>query len=340
MPTDFPVALSSCKATVEAVAVIVVFVLMITANVLVTTGGFVHFTNSQIAFTHPVYGLPTGYTFAVWGLIYTLEGIFCIWQALSSSRACVELAAVRLPVIGLFATNAIWLFLFGDEAFWPALVVIALYEYLLFVVYCRLGTNLLSRGKPAVLKLATAAFGANASWVTIATALQIQVNMLEEGWLPSVDFTAGLLLLAVGVACVACLKYADIAYAAVAAWALAGIVANQTNGSGFGCAAQICPVCAKAVQLAGPTICGRENTSPYQGRPNGFAYLNCTSFNATADAADPLCVVPPSAELIGWCYAGIGAVALALLVGLARGALLRTREEKGGDTLRDPLVSQ
>lgn len=51
--------------------------------------------------------------------------------------------------------------------------------------------------------------------------------MLEEGWLPSVGFTAGLLLLAVGVACVAAVKYADIAYAAVAAWALAGIVANQ-----------------------------------------------------------------------------------------------------------------
>ena len=48
--------------------------------------------------------------------------------------------------------------------------------YLLCILYCRLDTNLLSRGKPAVLKLATAAFGANASWVTIATALQIQVR--------------------------------------------------------------------------------------------------------------------------------------------------------------------
>ena len=70
----------------------------------------------------------------------------------------------------------------------------------------------------------------------------------------------------------------------------------QTDGSLFGCAAQICPVCAEA----GPSICGRENTSPYQGRPNGFAGLNCSSFNATADAADPLCVVQPSTELIGW----------------------------------------
>ena len=56
---------------------------------------------------------------------------------------------------------------------------IAVPAYLLCIVYCRLDTNLLSRGKPAVLKLATAAFGANASWVTIATALQIQVNLRQ-----------------------------------------------------------------------------------------------------------------------------------------------------------------
>ena len=71
----------------------------------------------------------------------------------------------------------------------------------------------------------------------------------------------------------------------------------QTEGSLFGCAAQICPVCAVAGQLARPSICGRENTSPYQGRPNGFAGLNCTSFNATTDAADPLCVVPWSVSI-------------------------------------------
>ena len=77
MPPAFVVALST-----SSVAVIVVFMLMLVANVLViSSGGFVQFTNSQIAFTHPVYGLPTGYTFAVWGLIYILEGIFCIWQA-------------------------------------------------------------------------------------------------------------------------------------------------------------------------------------------------------------------------------------------------------------------
>ena len=51
-----------------------------------------------------------------------------------------------------------------------------------------------------------------------------------------------------------------------------------------------------------------------------------------------LTAIPTLTLTLSRCYAGIGAVALALLVGLARGALLRTREEKGGDALRAPLV--
>ena len=97
MPPAFAAALSSCEATVEAIAVIIVFVLMIIANVLVTTGGFVQFTNTQIAFTHPVYGLPTGYTFAVWGLIYILEGIFCLWQVTDASTRHAALRPHRMP---------------------------------------------------------------------------------------------------------------------------------------------------------------------------------------------------------------------------------------------------
>ena len=97
MPPAFAAALSSCGATVKAIAVIIVFILMIIANVLVTTGGFVQFTNTQIAFTHPVYGLPTGYTFAVWGLIYILEGIFCLWQVTDASTRHAALRPHRMP---------------------------------------------------------------------------------------------------------------------------------------------------------------------------------------------------------------------------------------------------
>ena len=50
--------------------------------------------------------------------------------------------------------------------------------------------------------------------------------------------------------------------------------------------------------------------------------------------------IPTLSLTLSRCYAGIGAVAVALLVGLVRGVLLRTRQDKGGDALRAPLVGQ
>jgi len=44
-------------------------------QVLSTAGEhkLVRFSNTDIANTHPVYGLPAGYAFAIWGVIYLLE---------------------------------------------------------------------------------------------------------------------------------------------------------------------------------------------------------------------------------------------------------------------------
>ena len=57
----------------------------------------------------------------------------------------------------------------------------------------------------------------------------------------------------------------------MAAWALGGIIANQADASEFGCKSQICPACLAAAI----PICSRDDTSARDGRPNGFAPLDC-----------------------------------------------------------------
>ena len=48
-------------------------------------------------------------------------------------------------------------------------------------------------------------------------------------------------------------------------------------------------------------------------------------------------MVDKSAAVVGWAYAGIGAVALALVIGVARGAALRAREATTElDEAKDP----
>lgn len=173
----------------------------------------------QIAHTHPVYGLPIGWAFAIWGIIYTLEGVFVVYQALPFQRFGglrePSYAKIRGPVLALFAANSAWLFLFGYEVYWASQVVILVYDALLFIVLRRLDVNQLSSRRSAASKLAAAAFSANASWVTVASCLGIQVVLLDEGWLPSPDFAIGLLVVAVAVACAATFEYSDPVYAAV-----------------------------------------------------------------------------------------------------------------------------
>jgi len=312
--------------TIQAAAVVLSFVAMAVCNGLVTSPalGLVKITNAQVANTHPVYCLPTGATFSVWGIIYLLEALFVVYQAVPSPRGGLRepaFEAIRLPVVALFSLNAIWLFLFGYETFWAAQIVIVLYDVCLFLVLSRLDVNMLSSAHNLGVKLAAAAFSANASWVTVASCLGFQVALLEEGWLPSEDLSVALILVAVAVACAATFRMSDLVYAAIAAWALSGIISNQAEASAFGCNTQICPACLAATI----PICSRPDSSARAGQPNGFAMANCAFYNATASTARE-CFVAKSPKVVGWATAGIVAVVLALVAGLANGVYNRRRE--------------
>jgi hypothetical protein len=206
----------------QAVGLLAIFVISMVGNVLATSGKvLVKYTNTAIANTHPVYGLPAGYAFAIWGLIYVLEAIFVLYQLLPCVGGLSSPAAraIRGPAAGVFVCNVAWLALFGNERYWPALLVIVLYDLLLFRILSRLDAQHALSPIPLLRRVILGSgFSANASWVTVASVLQIQVNLLEEGWLPSADFAIGLLLLAIAVAVAATFTRADVLYALVAAW--------------------------------------------------------------------------------------------------------------------------
>jgi len=308
------------------------FVAMSVVNALVTSqNSLVKFTNTEIANTHPVYGLPAGYAFSVWGIIYLLEGIFVVWQLVPAKYGGgfedAAVGSIRPLVLALFGCNATWLVLFGWELNWIALLVIVLYDALLFQVLSVLKTNYFLPTTSWKAKLFCAAgFSANASWVTVASLLQTQVNLLEEGWMPSADFVAGELMLAVAVACVFVYRGADVLYAIVAAWALGGIIANQADDSDWGCNTLICPACD-----AGLPICSRANTSTFAGRPNGFAppVLSCQDYEVGVTART--CVVAKSALVANVAALGIALVAAALVAGVIRALIERWTATKSGD---------
>lgn len=319
---------------------IALFVVMVALNYLATSedAGAVAFTNSQIADTHPVYGLPQGWAFAIWGIIFMTLGLYTVYQALPAS--CYGgfddeiVQKIRLPVIGLEVFNSAWNFLFGWEAYWMALLDIVLYDILLWVVIRRARVNYfaplpnMSPWKALRTKLFVAMpFSVHAAWVTVASVLNIQVNLLEEGWMPSPSFSIGCCWLAVTIGvCLTIFPHADLPYALVTLWALGGIITNQQPDSTFGCVSRICGACNE-VSLP---ICAHTNTAAADRLPNGWAHLNCASMGkdnvtgwGTAEtvARDGLAcmavIVPKSEAVLWWSVAGLFTVIAVFGAGVA-----------------------
>merc|ERR1719171_3384100 len=213
-----------------------------------------------------------------------------------------------------------WLYLFSYEIFWSAWFVILGYAYVLLKARSALNVDWVSSEASWVQKLVIAApFSLNASWVVVASCLQVGVNALEEGWLASADFCTGVLTVAVAWACYVAFTKADFLYAAVAAWALFGIWSNQSASSTFGCASRICKkACVDSMALCSTT------TKP----PGRFGEL-CANY--TPSGLDDCSAVPKSEKIRVACLIGVGCVAVALVAGIVRGLAERKSKERGGD---------
>lgn len=305
--------MSSCFA---AASVALAFVIMCVSNALTFSRSFVPNTNGDIALTHPVYLLPAGYAFAIWGMIYILELVFTVYQALPAARGGgledPDVIAARPAVVGAFVSNSVWLFLFDYEQFWPALVVIVLYDLLLFRTISVMAVHYLDQTS-WLKKLGSLGFSVNASWVTVASLLSLNLNLLDAGWPPAPDFAAACLASGVAIAAVAVYSRADVGYAAAAAWALSAIAINQQPSSDWGCSNQVCPPCQRTHH---PHICD-------------------TRWKAACSAAEAerTCFLDKSPAVAVWACAGIVVVSVALLAAIhqrhKRGAITQPAEFEG-----------
>lgn len=159
-------------------------------------------------------------------------------QALPSSHGDKVVAKARpLALLSMFL-NVTWLYTFSLEYYWVALIIIWAYAFTLLAIVMTMKVTFLGR-QPWKHKLTSFAFGVNAGsctappqpmalrrpprilsdnistlakhfythhrhsigWVCVASCLQFCLNLMEEGWMVSKDFSIGVLFL---VTCFAC----------------------------------------------------------------------------------------------------------------------------------------
>jgi len=192
---------------------------------------------------------PAGYTFAIWGIIYTLLGLFVIYQALPSDKGKTTEKVGWFFILSCIA-NICWIFLWQFEFLAFSVVLMFLLFGSLLKAYLNLGISKSSiswRERIAVQAPFSVYFG----WITIASIANVAAALVSVGWnglgLSAETWGILVILIALLITTLVVITRRDVAYGLVIVWALIGISSGQSGNQNITLLTQISAVVVAAV---------------------------------------------------------------------------------------------
>jgi benzodiazapine receptor len=223
---------------------VVAFILTVVVNGLAgsTTvlGGV---TSADVSDMYPTLVTPAGFTFAIWGVIYTLLALFVVYQAFPKNRDKPFLGQVGV-LFGLSSVfNVCWLFLWHYDLITYSLVLMLALLASLILIYRRLdiGKATASVKEMALVHLP---FSVYLGWISIATIANVSVALTAvdwDGWgIPDATWAVVIIAVALVLTLVMLATRKDVAFSLVVVWALFGIVSKQSDFQDIVLAAEVC----------------------------------------------------------------------------------------------------
>ncbi|MBK8986858.1 MAG: tryptophan-rich sensory protein [Chloroflexi bacterium] len=206
------------------IAVVAVIVMNILSSALPLNGRSVESISDAL----PSYFTPAGYTFAIWGLIYSALLGFGVYQALPAQRTRPFLAKIG----GLFVLSTVfnigWLFAWHYGVYLLSVAFMVALLVTLIAIYLRLDIGRRSSALTTADKLFyQAPFSLYLGWITVATIANVASVANYFGWngfgIAQPIWSAIMMAVAVVVAGVLLINRRNLAYAGVLVWALFGI---------------------------------------------------------------------------------------------------------------------
>lgn len=255
----------------------IAFGVMVLLNVLSSVGNvmFFHKTNAEISNAYPTVITPAGFTFSVWGIIYTFVGLYVVYNLVPSLRQRTGSALLRplavLQIAG-FAFNSAWLVAFSNSQLWLGVFLIAGYAVVLARAYLLLGVGL--RRAWWLEKVAVhCAVSSNLSWVLVANCANLTLVLSANGWSAPAEWGSAWVAALGALAVYVALSRADITYVAVFVWACFGVASKHNNDAERG----VFNACvAAAVVSTVALLCGLllERAGGYDARGNKQTAFN------------------------------------------------------------------
>ena len=227
-------------------------------------------STAEISARFPALVIPANYVFSIWSVIYLALLIFTVSQALPGRQRDERLRRIGyLPALtGLL--DAAWVVVWHYELFALTVPLMAALLLTLVVIYRRLDVGRLPVPRRDRLTI-DLPWSLYLGWITVATIANVTQTLVWLGFrggpVAEEVWALGVLALGVVIAARVVMRHRDMAYAAVIAWAYAGIAVNQRDT----------PVVVAVALVGAATVVLLALTSrfrPGRGRPSVAAAAN------------------------------------------------------------------
>ena len=176
--------------------------------------------------------VPSGRTFAIWGLIYTLLIVFVVYQYTSRRTVKEEEDPVGLVGPWFFIScvaNSLWIFAWHWQLQIPSIIIMLVLLATLIVMYTKSRLEDASLGFRIAVMLPISIY---LGWITVATIANATSMLVVFEWnrfgLSEVFWTVAVMVVAIIINLLAIIIRGDIWFALVGAWALYGIYTKRT----------------------------------------------------------------------------------------------------------------
>lgn len=207
------------------------YLAMLTVNYLANALPLGGRDTGVISDAYPNLFAPAGYAFSIWGLIYTLVGIYVVYQFFRPSELVSK-------VNRLFVVNALlnisWLFAWHYDVIWLSVILMLGLLITLIKIADIFHASVITPKDKWLVRLP---FSIYFGWITVATIANITIFLVSLGWngFGIADFIWTSIILVIGalIGIVRLRKDKSIAYGLVLIWAYLGILLKHLSVSGF-----------------------------------------------------------------------------------------------------------
>jgi hypothetical protein len=212
------------------------FIGTVVVNALAVILPINNITTGELSDLYPNLFVPAGLTFAIWGLIYVLLGIFVVYQLIPSVRRDAQKIEFVRRIGPLFFISCLanigWIFAWHYKIVPLSLVLMLVLLGCLLAVYLRLNVGK-SETTKAERYLVHLPFSVYLGWITIATIANVTALLVDINWmrwgLTQQFWAVAVIIVGIAIALSVLFTRRDIFYCLVVDWALLGILLKRLS---------------------------------------------------------------------------------------------------------------